>query len=339
MLIVIFEHALMITSFVFFMMLLIEYVNVQTEGIWQVRLKDRPWGQYFLGALLGATPGCLGAFTVVSLYEHRVISIGALVTAMIATSGDEAFVMLSLFPVKALWITAALVIVGIGSGFLTDKVRKKGSDVDVYHKYHLHEKEICRCFPKGKIMEQLKHITFERTLLMTFLGAFLILLIAGRLGAEQWDWKRITFCIGALFSLFVVSTVPNHFLEEHLWEHVFKKHLLRIFIWTFGALLLLHLLQSAMDVEHWIQNNLLVVLILAVLVGIIPESGPHLIFVTMYMNGTLPISILIASSIVQDGHGMLPMLAVSKKDFVRVKLINVLIGFVIGLIGILSKPF
>ena len=66
------QHALMITSFVFVMMLIIEYVNVQTKGDWQYSVKRSRWGQYLLAGLLGATPGCLGAFTVVALYSHNV---------------------------------------------------------------------------------------------------------------------------------------------------------------------------------------------------------------------------------------------------------------------------
>jgi len=38
------RHALMITSFVFIMMLLIEYINVQTQGRWQDSLKKSRWG-------------------------------------------------------------------------------------------------------------------------------------------------------------------------------------------------------------------------------------------------------------------------------------------------------
>jgi len=60
------KHALMITSFVFVMMLIIEYVNVQTRGQWQDSLKKHRWMQYIFSAFLGATPGCLGAFTVVA---------------------------------------------------------------------------------------------------------------------------------------------------------------------------------------------------------------------------------------------------------------------------------
>ena len=114
------KHALMITSFVFIMMLIIEYVNVLTRGHWQESLKKYPWMQYFLAAFLGATPGCLGAFTVVALYTHDIVSFGALVTVMIATSGDEAFVMLSLFPGTAILLTVILLAIALVAGFVTD---------------------------------------------------------------------------------------------------------------------------------------------------------------------------------------------------------------------------
>jgi len=89
------------------------------------------------------------------------------------------------------------------------------------------------------------------------------------------------------------------------------------------------------DVESWISNNMFVVLLIAVLIGIIPESGPHLLFVTLFASGTIPFSILLASSISQDGHGMLPMLAESKKGFVAVKVINMIFAFIVGSIGLL----
>lgn len=326
------QHALMITSFVFIMMLLIEYINVQTSGSWQKSIRRSRWGQYFLAALLGAAPGCLGAFTVVSLYSHRVVSFGALVAAMIATSGDEAFVMFSMFPIKALWITVFLFAVGIFSGYLTDLYYKNQGALlkHLDHKLPIHESDKCNCFPKGSIMRQLKHITFQRALLIAIFVIFAALLIFNAAGPAEWNWKKITFAFGILFSLFVVSTVPDHFLEEHLWEHVLKKHLLRIFLWTFGTLLTIKLLETQVDLNSFVQDNLLAVLVFAVLIGFIPESGPHLVFVTLFAAGTLPLGILLASSIVQDGHGMLPMLAVSRKGFVMVKLVNMLVGVIVG---------
>jgi len=57
------KQALMITSFVLIMMLLIEYINVHTRGAWQQALRKSRAGQIVLGATLGVIPGCLGAFT------------------------------------------------------------------------------------------------------------------------------------------------------------------------------------------------------------------------------------------------------------------------------------
>ena len=71
-------------------------------------------------------------------------------------------------------------------------------------------------------------------------------------------------------------------------------------------------------------------MIIAALVGIIPESGPHLLFVMMFAKGLVPLSVLVTSSIVQDGHAMLPLLAQSRKYFILIKFINLIIGLFIG---------
>ena len=328
-------HALMITGFVFTMMLLVEYINVLTHGKWQRELSESKLGQYLLGVILGAVPGCLGSFTVVSLYSHGVVSFGALVATMIATSGDEAYVMFSMFPVKAVYLTLIISAVGFIVGILTDKLYKSGNKLIAgeLHGFELHEEEHCDCLPDNNIIRQLKNITFPRALLIGVLIIFLLILLTNASEHGGWDWVKVTLLISNLTALFIVTTVPDHFLEKHLWQHVLKRHLLRIFLWTFGALLILHVLESFLDLDAWIQANYITVLLLAVIIGIIPESGPHLVFVTLFANGSIPFSILLASSVVQDGHGTLPLLAVSKKSFVVLKIINVVAGLLLGFAG------
>jgi hypothetical protein len=63
---------------------------------------------------------------------------------------------------------------------------------------------------------------------------------------------------------------------------------------------------------------------------VIPESGPHLVFVMLFAEGAIPFSVLVTSSVVQDGHGILPLLAESRREFVRVKAINMIAGLVLG---------
>ena len=53
------------------------------------------------------------------------LSFGAVVSAMIATSGDESFVMLAMVPKQALIITLVLFVLGIFAGALTDILLKK----------------------------------------------------------------------------------------------------------------------------------------------------------------------------------------------------------------------
>ena len=72
------------------------------------------------------------------------------------------------------------------------------------------------------------------------------------------------------------------------------------------------------------------IILLAAIIGFIPESGPHLIFVMMFYKGIIPLSVLITSSIVQDGHGMIPLLSYSVKVSLWTKCINFFIGLVVG---------
>jgi uncharacterized membrane protein len=88
-----------------------------------------------------------------------------------------------------------------------------------------------------------------------------------------------------------------------------------------------------MDLTPWLQKNQLMVMFAALLIGLIPESGPNLIFVTLFFSGTIPFSILFANSIVQDGHSTLPLLAESKRNFFLLKGINLLVGLLFGLVG------
>jgi hypothetical protein len=81
--------------------MLVDYFNVLTKGHLSAAIKGGRW-QYFVASFPGATPGGLGAFFNVSFEIHRLLTFSAIVGGMIATCGDEAFVMLALFPGEAL---------------------------------------------------------------------------------------------------------------------------------------------------------------------------------------------------------------------------------------------
>jgi len=332
------KNSLMITSFVFVMMLFIEYFNVLTKGEWQKGLTRHVLGQYILAAVLGVVPGCLGAFAVVAMYTHGVLTLGAVVTAMIATSGDEAFIMFAVVPRQALIINGILFLIGIAVGISIDLIagKRKHYRSTRCDGLEIHEEELCTCFPSGKIIHQWRKCSASRGILAAVLLIIIIAVMIGQLGPSEWTWIRVTLLVVLGIALFIVGTVPDHFLEEHLWRHVVMRHVPRVFLWTFGALIVVWVLTEhlSIDLEYIIQKGKWIVLLLACFIGLIPESGPHFMFVTLYAQGMIPLSILIASSIVQDGHGMLPMLACSRRGFLVVKGINFAAGILCGSVAL-----
>lgn len=345
------KQSFVITLFVLSMMLIIDYLNVLSKGTWSKGLKDSPWKQVIFGAVLGIIPGCLGAYTAVSLYVHNIFGVGALAATMIATSGDEAFLMFSVIPETALILNIVLFLIALVSGFLLNLFFKNRTNRYPDKHFDLHEDEPeCICFDTKNLFKQLRNISSLRIIILSIL-AFSIGLIGINLGHTEHEmqhlipdskllehshpaWITITFLVILTISFLIALSVNDHFLEKHLWKHIVKKHFLRILLWTFFTLLFVHFLDQYFDLDNLIGKNLILVLLIAVLIGIIPESGPHFIFVILFASGTLPFSILLANSIVQDGHGSLPLIAESRRGFVLIKAINLAVGLLVGLIGL-----
>lgn len=371
------KNALMITGFVFVMMLVIEYFNVITSGVWKRRLSENRWGQYLLAAMLGIIPGCLGSFTAVTMCSHKMLTIGAVITTMIVTSGDGSFVMLAMIPKQAVLMWTGMLFIGIFAGVFTDSLLSKYFSGIPFtcEGLEIHEEERLSGYSKVEILRQWKECSLARGVLVGVLMFFVIAVISGQFihhgyihegetriqlhieqlpehntkhsdtdqteqypetSAEhhdehnQWNWVQVTLLIVSFTALFIVSTVPDHFLEDHFWKHVFIKHIPQVFLWTFGAILVIHILTEYLYLEHAIMQSRWLILLIACLMGLIPESGPHFVFVMLYVQGAIPISILLASSIVQDGHGMLPMLAASRRMFFIIKAINLMVGLLVG---------
>ena len=326
--------AVLVTGLVVIMMMLIEVFNVSSSGRMFSGLRNRRFGQVLLSAALGAVPGCMGGFASVSLYTHGLISFGALIAMMIASSGDEAFVMLAMFPGKSAWIFLILFVVAVAVGLLVDLFRSK---YDGCHSMSVHDEDR---EPKHEHHHE-RHYGWQRIAMFLGVLVFLGALLGGWLeGADEdaggfnllsEEWMYWLFAALSLVVLGMLLFAGDHFVEEHLWEHIVCHHLPSIFLWTFGTILVIGLLMSYFDITSWISDNTILMILLAAAIGIIPESGPHLVFVSLYATGVVPLPVLLASCISQDGHASLPLLAESRGSFLKAKLINVLVAIVIGL--------
>jgi hypothetical protein len=322
---------LMITGFVFVMMLIVEYLNVATRGALQNLAGRRGAAAYTGSALLGVAPGCLGSFAAVSLYTHGSLTFGAIATNMIATSGDEAFVMLAMFPRQALLLNALLLVYGIAVGWLVDRAapRLGMSTACCDAGLVVHDEELTAPPPLRPVLRG--PFSLQRASLSAALGLFALAVVLGVVGPREWGWIRVTLLGLTLVALWIVLSVSEHFLEEHLYEHVARRHLPRLLAWVLGVLLVMAAAEALdLPLAETVRAHPRWALLVAALVGLIPESGPHLVFVTLFAEGAIPFSVLVASSVVQDGHGMLPLLAESRREFVKVKIVTLTAGLVLG---------
>lgn len=380
------RNSILITGLVVVMMMMIESLNIESKGMFFKGLKKTRTGQVVIAALLGSIPGCMGGFATVSLYTHRMFSFGALIAMMIASSGDEAFIMLAMIPDKALFLFALLFVIAVAVGIVTDlihdKVHKKkcgrhdhsecGVKTDCSDGYILHEDhhghETC-----VEEHHSGRHFGWKRITLSVGLAVFIAALATGKLGHDHGthaadaheghvhseacehghehhhheegktftidflseDWMNVLFAGLSLIFLFVLIFASDHFVDEHIWNHIIRKHLPTIFAWTFGVLLVMGVLLQHIDISRWISDNTVLMILLATLIGIIPESGPHMIFVTLYAAGVVPFPVLLASSISQDGHASIPLLAENRMSFAWAKLINCIVALAAGLTAML----
>ena len=393
---IIIQQTLIITTLVLGMMMVIEFINVRTGGLWSNKLQSKPWLQILFAIIMGIIPGCLGTYTVVSLYVHRVLNFPALMAALISTTGDEAFFMFSLFPEKALLINLILIVLSIIVAVIL-QLTMKSKFVGLHKEmsFPIHENESCSHthHHKHSVKSNIKNISFVRALLITMSLGVLIMVLSGVIdgshhlnllmggqteesvihslesqqvaespshqvdshsqchdhghsqchsqchshshdhshGGEA-DWIRIILIVLFVTILVIVVVAEEHFLEEHLWQHVIKVHLPKIFLWTFGVILCLTIINNFVNIHEIIDSKPFIVLLVAILIGLIPQSGPHLIFLILFANGDLPLGIFLANCIVQDGHGALPLLAESRKAFFVSKGIKVVLAVIAGVI-------
>lgn len=275
-------HTVEISAIVFSMMCLVEYFELKFSIRIRGQLTRKKSRQFFLSALLGATPGCAGTFVVDTFYMAGIVRFGAIVAATIATCGDEAFVMIanamksgsSIQPATVLLIFGVLFALGLASGFAADlaqrifKIKLSGKCIIEHHQEHK-----CKGMPNFK-----------------------------------------------------------HFVTEHVWGHILKRHFPKLVLWLLFSLVLIEVLEQSFNLREITTDNKVLLLLLAVITGILPISGPNLLFLTLFSKGMVPFSILLTNSIVQDGHGLLPLLSFSLGDTVRIKLFNIIVGLVVGFI-------
>ena len=117
---------LAVTVFVAAMVLLFSWLQYATSGRFVEYIREKKKLQPIIGALMGLTPGCGGAFVIMPMYARGYVTYGTVLATLIATLGDSAFVLIGAAVADSRFIAPLIAVhiisflVGISWGYFVD---------------------------------------------------------------------------------------------------------------------------------------------------------------------------------------------------------------------------
>ncbi|MEM2145307.1 MAG: putative manganese transporter [Candidatus Jordarchaeaceae archaeon] len=170
------------------------------------------------------------------------------------------------------------------------------------------------------------------TALLIFATSIIFGLIGGFLAEKIAKFMNLKTSKPCEIEIHEEDVTLKHFLKDHVYTHILKKHVPRLFLWIFSAIFILDLLMENFDFAPFVSGlPKLTLIFFAALIGILPESGPHTFFVFLFSRGLIPFSVLLVNTLSQDGHGILPLLSYSIKDSAYVQVFTTLFALGVGI--------
>lgn len=271
--------------------------------------------QTFYAAALGATPGCGGAIIVVTQFTKGTISFGSIVSVLIATMGDAAFLLVAREPLTAVMVIGVSMVAGTLSGWVVDAV---------------HGTQFMRPRLKAVIAapRRLDQPAPFRWMDLAWVALVVLSLpisgaIAGQFDANVWfgalgaaDPVTVIGVTGALLSLTIWALKPV-WTERQM--HDSGQPVIRRIVddtsfvtaWVVMAFLTYELAVHffGTDVGAFFGEYRPFMPLAGMLVGLIPGCGPQIVVTTLYLAGAIPLSAQFSNSIANDGDALFPAIA------------------------------
>ncbi|MBU2968465.1 putative manganese transporter [Pseudoalteromonas sp. C2R02] len=293
-----------------------------------------------ISAVLGALPGCGGAIIVVTQYTKRQASFGSVVAVLTATMGDAAFLLLATRPFDGMIVLSTGLIVGSISGYIVNKIH----NVD----YLAPEAD---SIPKNQPTIQDTPIKYAGRVFWRIV--FIPSLIIALMLAFQFDFSAISYQLneaniffGAVCALIVVSlwafTSKGETYQELTAEDDLQNKPSRLnrvmqdthFVtaWVVAAFVLyeLTMLFLGLDLKAWFMNYAVLAPLIGLLIGLLPGCGPQIVVTTLYIQGVIPFSALIANAISNDGDALFPAIALAPKAAFIATIYSTVPAFIVG---------
>ncbi len=300
-----------------------------------------------LASFLGALPGCGGAIIVVTQYTRGLVSFGSVVSVLIATMGDAAFLLIAREPTTGLAIMVLGFTVGTLSGWVVDAIHGQDfmrSDVESDHATTRRFS-----FNRKSHSSLSKLVASKAWLWLVVPGGVLGILVAFQFesdslfgplsGLEPTHWYG---AIGGILCLLMwgFSKRENAHARKNIRsrnrhlpisERIIKDTNFVTSWVVMGFLsyeLAVHFAGSG--IETWLKVWAPFVPLVAILVGFIPGCGPQIVITTLYLSGAIPLSAQLGNAISNDGDALFPALALAPRAAVLATLYSAVPALIVG---------
>ena len=304
-----------------------------------VMAQNRNW-QPVLASLLGILPGCGGAIVVVTQFTRGYASFGALISVLVSTMGDAAFLLLAREPITAIYVFVISAIAGTLTGLAVDRIhgydylaqpKDTKSAKDIVTSSHIHSTRL----------NGLQKLWFA----LTTIGLVFGIALAFQVNVESWfasysDYEPVRWFgfISAMLCLLMWATVhdghSNVGADTMPSDPIGKRVVLDtnfVTSWVILAFLFYEILVLfGFDISALFGEWLILAPSIAILIGFIPGCGPQIVVTALYLTGAIPFSALISNAIANDGDALFPAIALAPKAAIVATLYSAIPAFIIG---------
>ena len=301
-----------VTSFVAVTIFLFHFLQ-KTSFDLQTFLHRHKKFDILIAAFLGILPGCGGAIMVMTLYVKKAISFSAVLTTLVATMGDAAFLLIAAKPKAALIILPLAYVVAIITGYIA-KIFEKSIAPEFTPRTISIEENTVNNTPK--FFYYLWMILIIPGIIFGIYNAFgqsLSFIVSG------YDIVTIISFAGALLSVFIWLFNPTSDVQiaECKEKTAISVTDLTCFVtaWVIVAFLTFDVINYFTGGSMFERISFLgpLVPLVAILVGFIPGCGPQILITTLYIGGHIPMSAQIGNAISNDGDALFPAIVISPK--------------------------
>ena len=301
-----------------------------------------------IAAFLGALPGCGGAIVVMTQYTRGLVSFGSIVSVLIATMGDAAFLLIAREPKTGLAVMAMGFVLGSVSGWIVDAIH--GSEFMRVEAQEPKPAAGAEPAPADTVPGDtwVAHAARRAWMLFVAPGAILGLFVAmqspsdwlfGPFAAlEPTHWFGVAGGVLCLL-MWTAGKDGQAYVGQHgsddamlgLGARVIKDTNF-VTSWVVLGFLTYELgtYMAGSGIESWLEVWAPFVPLVAVLVGFIPGCGPQIVVTTLYLAGAIPLSAQLGNSIANDGDALFPAIALAPKAAMLATLYSSVPAFIIA---------